>query len=99
MRKVAKRHGFGAAPRFYVKAEAARFYRPRERREKDCALSRPPGSERICSCGATTKNSPQFQLRVVRPKTDQAPTGRQTEGERSGRPSGTGFYLVCETRS
>jgi len=51
------------------------------------------------SCGATGENSPQFQLRVVRPKTEQAPTGRPTDGEGFGRPSGTGFYLAGETRS
>jgi hypothetical protein len=48
---------------------------------------------------ATTENSPQFQLRRPMPKTNQAPAGRQTDGERFGRPSGTGFYLACETRS
>jgi hypothetical protein len=46
---------------------------------------------------------------VAIPKTDQAPAGRQTDGERFGRPSlprrsetkagGTGIYLACETRS
>jgi len=59
--------------------------------------------------GATTENSPQFQLRVVMPKTGQAPAGRPTDGERFGRPSlprrsetkagGTGFDLAGETRS
>jgi len=87
--KWQKRHGSGVSPRFYVKAEAARFYRPRERGEKDCAFSRPPGSERICSRGATNENSPQFQLRVVMPKIGQAPVGRPTDGGRFGRPSGT----------
>jgi hypothetical protein len=48
---------------------------------------------------ATDENSPQFQLRVVMPKTGQAPAGRQTDGERFDRPSGTGIYLAGETRS
>ena len=56
-------------------------------------------SQRICSREATNENSPQFQLRVLMPKTDQAPPGRQTDGESFGRPFGTGFYLAGETRS
>jgi hypothetical protein len=51
------------------------------------------------SRGATDDNSPQFQLRVAMPKTGQAPAGRQTDGERFDRPSGTGIYLAGETRS
>jgi hypothetical protein len=57
------------------------------------------GNQRIYRRRATAENSPQFQLRVVMLKTDQAPAGRPENGGRFGRPAGTVFDLACETRS
>jgi hypothetical protein len=55
--------------------------------------------ELICRRGATTDNSPQFQLLVAVPNTFQAPTGRSEDRERFCRPSGTRFDLAGESRS